>query len=112
MHIHNLFSALLKVCQTTMRGRITALVFSHLEEGKSVNSILVGTQSGGVRLYSSWDLTHIRDVAGCPPSPVSHLAFSLDCLSLVVSTQNSFVTIFEKSGSHGLNRTPKYISIH
>ena len=102
---------LTKVCQTTIRGRISALTFSHLEEGKSVNSILIGTQSGGVRLYSSWDLTHIRDVVGCPPSPVTALCFSLDCLSLVVSTQNSFVTIFEKSGSHGLNRTPKYLSL-
>jgi len=100
-----------KVCQTTIRGVITALTFSHLEEGKSVNSILIGTQGGGVRLYSSWDLTHMRDVVGCPPSPITALCFSLDCLSLVVSTKNSFVTIFEKSGSHGLNRTPKYISI-
>ena len=100
-----------KVCQTTIRATITALTFSHLEEGKSVNSILIGTVGGVVRLYSSWDLTHMRDVTGCPPSPVTALCFSSDCLSLVVSTKNSFVTIFEKSGSHGLNRTPKYLSI-
>ena len=48
---------------------------------------------------------------GCPASPVTELAFSLDCLSLIVASRNCFITIFEKSGSHGLNRTPKYVSI-
>ena len=102
---------LTKVCQTTIRGVITALTFSHLAEGISVNSIVIGTQGGGVRFFSSWDLTHIRDVAGCPPSPVTELVFSLDCLSLIVASKNYFITILEKSGSHGLNKTPKYLSV-
>ena len=102
---------LTKVCQTTIRGIITAITFSHLSEGISVNSIVIGTQGGGVRFFSSWDLTHIRDVAGCPPSPITELAFSLDCLSLIVASKNYFVTILEKSGSHGLNKTPKYLSV-
>ena len=57
----------LQVCQTTIRGRITALAFSHLEEGEAANCVLIGTQAGLLRLYSSWDLTHIRDVAGKVP---------------------------------------------
>ncbi len=60
----SLFALLCQVCQTTIRGRITALAFSHLEEGEAANCVLIGTQAGLVRLYSSWDLTHIRDVFG------------------------------------------------
>jgi hypothetical protein len=54
----------MQICETTIRGRITALAFSHLEEGEAANCVVIGTQAGLLRLHSSWDLTHIRDVVG------------------------------------------------
>ncbi|CAG9119585.1 unnamed protein product [Plutella xylostella] len=66
------FSSLIRVhtCNATFVGsvkvveKVTAVCYSNAPEGVSVNSIAAGLSTGGVRLYSSWDL---RPVSYIPP---------------------------------------------
>lgn len=44
--------------------RVTCACYSNAPEGVSVNCVAAGLDSGGVRLYSSWDL---RPVLYIPP---------------------------------------------
>ena len=76
-----------------------------------MNAVAAGHVTGLVRLYSGWDLSPLRDIAGCPTSPVSDIVYSEDSQNLVVATVDGTVTILEKSGSRGLNKTPRYITI-
>jgi len=102
---------LYKIGQCNVKDRITAIAFSNQEEGVSTNCVAVGLQSGLVKLYSSLDLVHLRDIAGMPNSPITALAYSEDSQNLLIATQDGVVTILEKSGNRGLNRTPKYITL-
>lgn len=44
---------------------VTCVVYSSVPEGVSVNCVAAGLRSGGVRLYSSWEL---RPTAYIPPA--------------------------------------------
>lgn len=41
---------------------VCCVTFSSAPEGRSVNVLAGGLENGCVRLWSSWDLTHVRDV--------------------------------------------------
>ena len=99
------------VTDTDIGDSITALTFSNEEEGVSINCVALGIQTGQVRLHSSLDLKYLRDVVGAPNSPVTSLEYSEDSQNLAVSTLDGSVTIFEKSGNKGLNRTPRYVTL-
>merc|ERR1719470_80060 len=102
---------LYKVVECTTGEKVTAIALSNQEEGVSTNCVVVGLQSGLVKLYSSLDLLHLRDISGMPNSPVTALAYSEDSQNLAIATQDGVVTIMEKSGNRGLNRTPKYVTL-
>ena len=53
---------------------------------------------------------HAQLVAA-PGSPVTSLVYSQDSQNLAVATQDGVVTIFEKSGNKGMNRTPRYLTL-
>ena len=99
-----------KVASCSAGDKITAVTFSSQEEGISTNCIAVGLQSGTVKLFSSLNLIHLRDICGLPCSPITALAYSDDSQNLYIATQDGVVTIMEKSGNRGLNRTPKYVT--
>ena len=90
---------------------ITSVSSSNEEEGVSINCVAVGLFSGLVKLFSSLDLKHLRDVSGCPASPVTSLVYSEDSQNLAVATADGVVTILEKSGNKGLSRTPRYVTL-
>ena len=100
-----------KVVECKTGEKITSIAFSNQEEGVSTNCVAVGLQSGLVKLYSSLDLLHLREISGMPNSPVTALAYSEDSQNLAIATQDGVVTIMEKSGNRGLNRTPKYVTL-
>lgn len=49
--------------QVTCEHMINCLEFSAAPEGISVNVIATGLSNGAIRLWSTWDLGHIRDIA-------------------------------------------------
>jgi len=102
---------LYKVGECSAGEKVTAMAFSNQEEGVSTNCVVVGLQSGMVKLYSSLDLLHLRDIPGMPNSPITALAYSEDSQNLAIATMDGVVTILEKSGNRGLNRTPKYVTL-
>jgi len=102
---------LYKVVECSTGEKVTAIALSNQEEGVSTNCVVVGLQSGMVKLYSSLDLMHLRDISGMPNSPITALAYSEDSQNLAIATQDGVVTIMEKSGNRGLNRTPKYVTL-
>ena len=108
----HLFTINLKpVCQIALTERITAVTFSNQEEGVSVNCVAVGLNTGLVKLFSSLDLALLRDISGAPASPVTALTYSEDSQNLSVASQDGTLTILEKSGKDGMNKTPKYITL-
>ena len=107
-----LFTINLKlVNQCSVSERITAITFSNQEEGTAINCVAVGLNTGQVKLFSSLDLALLRDLSLTPPSPVTALTYSEDSQNLSVATQDGVLTILEKSGEDGMNKTPKYITL-
>ena len=90
--------------------KVTAVTFSNEEEGVSINCVAAGLVTGQVKMFSSLDLRQLRVVAA-PGSPVTSLVYSQDSQNLAVATQDGVVTIFEKSGNKGMNRTPRYLTL-
>ena len=101
------------ICQTKVEdSKISAVTMSNEEEGVSINCVAVGLQSGLVKMYSSLDLKYLRDLIGAPAnSPVLSLVHSQDSQNLAVSSADGTVTIFEKFGHKGLNKTPKFATL-
>jgi WD40 repeat protein len=102
---------LYKIVECSVGEKVTAIAISNQEEGVSTNCVVVGLQSGLVKLFSSLDLLHLRDILGMPNSAITALAYSEDSQNLAIATQDGVVTIMEKSGNRGLNRTPKYVTL-
>ena len=57
---------------------ITAVGYSSCPEGVSVNVVATGHRNGMVRLWSSWDLSPVRDIPTLQTSAVTAVAFSFD----------------------------------
>ena len=109
--LHLLTINLKPICRVAVTERITAVTFSNQEEGVSINCVAVGLNTGLVKLFSSLDLALLRDVSGTPASPVTALTYSEDSQNLSVATQDGTLTILEKSGEDGMNKTPKYVTL-
>ena len=92
--------------------RVSAVTFSNEEEGVSVNCVAVGMVTGQVKLLSGLDLKQLRVLTLGPASPVSCLVYSQDSQNLAVASSDGSVTIFEKSGNKGMNKTPRYLTMH
>merc|ERR1712080_337869 len=77
---------------------ISALAFSSAPEGTSVNVVATGhgLQTGVIRLWSTWDLSPVRDIPTSQISNIVAIAFSLDNLTLYVATEDDEIIIFEQ----------------
>ena len=109
--LHLMTINLKPVCQVAVTERITAVTFSNQEEGVSINCVAVGLNTGLVKLFSSLDLALLRDLVGAPASPVTALTYSEDSQNLSVASLDGTLTILEKSGKDGMNKTPKYVTL-
>ncbi|CAB3250851.1 unnamed protein product [Arctia plantaginis] len=78
--------------------RVTCACYSNAPEGVSVNCVAAGLDSGGVRLYSSWDL---RPVLYIPPPdaklPLLSLTYSSDSQLLFGCYESGVVVAWESA---------------
>ncbi|XP_055949206.1 lysosomal-trafficking regulator-like isoform X3 [Argiope bruennichi] len=88
---------------------ITALCYSTAPEGISVNLIATGFRSGIIRLWSSWDLKPVREIAWDRfLLPIKCIVFSADNQHLFASNENGTVAVWEKP-SKGLTSVPRLL---
>jgi WD40 repeat protein len=57
-------------------GVITAVCFSFVKEGIGINAIAAAFHDGSVRLYSTWNLTMIREICTGCDSMIKEISFS------------------------------------
>lgn len=93
LHTVNAELVATKYCDDT----INCLAFSSAPEGKSVNIIAGGLSSGNIRIWSSWDLSHLRDLQqdNLIARPVISLTFTHDSQRLYMSTSDGTVSLWE-----------------
>ena len=101
------------VTSSDVGDRVSAVTFSNEEEGVSINCVAVGLVTGQVKLLSGLDLKQLRvlSLVSGPASPVSCLVYSQDSQNLAVAYSDGTVTILEKSGNKGMNKTPRYLTM-
>lgn len=76
---------------------INCLEFSAAPEGISVNVIATGLSNGAIRLWSTWDLSHIRDIAPDQYlSQVASLTFSEDSQRLFAVNTNGKLVAWQR----------------
>ncbi|XP_046387473.1 lysosomal-trafficking regulator isoform X2 [Ischnura elegans] len=93
--------------------QVTSLCFSTAPEGISVNAVVAGLSSGIIRLWSTWDLCLIREIA-CDmlTKPIISIAYSHDSQHLYASSADGCVVIWEAAGSKGgISKTPKFLNL-
>ena len=92
---------------------IDSLTFSSSPEGTAVNVVATGHRTTGViRLWSSWDLTPVRDIdTKLSKLSIVAVAFSFDNQNLFAATSDGDIVIFEKDNMTGLQRPPKYLNL-
>ncbi|GFN74593.1 lysosomal-trafficking regulator [Plakobranchus ocellatus] len=97
LHLHTINGQPVALQELTS-DLIHCLAFSAAPEGRSVNVVATGLQSGAIRLWSTWDLTPLRDLArDVPiPSPVISVTFSADSQYLVASGADGSITLWDK----------------
>lgn len=81
-----------------------SLCFSNLTEGLNVNVIGVGMSNGQIRLYSTWDLTLLREISinydtSTMIGSIISLTFSRDGKRLYAADTYARVYILEASNS-------------
>ena len=96
---------LIGVRETNSNENVTmkSLCFSNATEGLSVNVIAVGLSNGKINLYSTWDLTLLREIifsfdstnVGC----IISLTYTKDCKRLYVSDTYAKIYILESPNS-------------
>ncbi|XP_048259527.1 lysosomal-trafficking regulator-like isoform X2 [Haliotis rufescens] len=77
---------------------INCVAFSRAPEGRAINVIAGGLSTGVVRLWSSWDLTVLRDLSHehSIARPVVSVIFTHDSQRLFASALDGSVTLWEK----------------
>ncbi|XP_069691772.1 lysosomal-trafficking regulator isoform X2 [Periplaneta americana] len=97
------------------RDSITAICFSGAPEGVSVNVIAAGLASGAIRLWSTWDLSPVREITtSFIARPIISLTYSQDAQHLYASADDGSVVIWEGgggSGVKGVSKTPKFLNL-
>uniref|UniRef100_F6ZSL1 Uncharacterized protein n=4 Tax=Ciona intestinalis TaxID=7719 RepID=F6ZSL1_CIOIN len=72
--------------------RVRCVAFSSAPEGTSVNVLAGGLENGTVRLWSSWDLAHVRDVTTqSVHNPIVSIAFTHNSMVLYAATERGFL---------------------
>lgn len=86
------------VNKTRIESEITCLAYTTAPEGVYVNVIASGMKNGRISLWSSWDLSLIRDVV-CPhqsPVKVVSLVFSSCSKELYAGYSNKTIVCWTK----------------
>ena len=99
-----------KIGGRTCEPPITALAFSAAKEGRSVNVVATGhgLRTGVIRLWSTWDLSPVRDIPTSQISTIIAISFSLDNLTLYVATEDDEIIILEPFKGNNSSSTKKY----
>ncbi|XP_076442605.1 lysosomal-trafficking regulator-like isoform X2 [Babylonia areolata] len=75
---------------------INSLAYSTAPEGRAVNVIAGGLNTGVVRLWSSWDLTHLRDLLddSAINRPILSVAYTVNSQALFVSLSDGTIAMW------------------
>ncbi|KAL8559615.1 hypothetical protein ACOMHN_008326 [Nucella lapillus] len=92
---------------------ITCLAYSTAPEGRSVNIIAGGLNSGVVRLWSSWDLTHLRDLSDdlAISRPILSVAFTVTSQALFVSLSDGTVIMWHTDHSSAASNAALFMPV-
>lgn len=109
LQLHTINAALVASC--LCEETIHCVAFSAAQEGRAINVIAGGLGSGMVRLWSTWNLVHLRDIQN--PSllakPVISLTYSYDSQHLCMCTSDGTVTIWESETGRKTTPTVSFI---
>ncbi|XP_055915316.1 lysosomal-trafficking regulator isoform X2 [Eupeodes corollae] len=86
---------------------ILAVCYSYIKEGVGVNVIATAVEGGIVRLWSSWNLSFVTEIA-TGISNIKSIAYSTH-QHLVVLTKDSYIQVWESEGLYG--NPPKFPQI-
>ncbi|XP_034250095.1 lysosomal-trafficking regulator isoform X2 [Thrips palmi] len=110
LSLHTVNAAL--VGTVNISEQITAVCFSTAPEGLSVNVIATGLFNGSIRLWSSWDLSPVREISSPGLTyPIISLTYSQDSQHLYASSSDGVVAIWEGGGIKAANKTPKFFNL-
>ncbi|XP_052767805.1 lysosomal-trafficking regulator-like isoform X2 [Mya arenaria] len=100
-----------EVAMVTCEDTINCLAYSGAPEGTSINVVAGGLSSGLIRLWSSWDLTPVRDLCHKQLSgEIISLTFTTDSQKLYASSTDGRVMLWENTGqSRPRNRFRPYL---
>jgi lysosomal-trafficking regulator len=89
---------------TFTNGFATAACFSFIKEGTGVNVIAVGFDDGMIRLFSSWTLDLVREIATGVTSPVNQITYTTNQHLVILANQE--IHIWSSEGVGG--EVPKF----
>lgn len=88
-------------------GFVTAACFSFIKEGTGVNIIAVGFDDGSIKLYSTWTLELIREIATNLNSEINEILFTTHQHLAILANQE--IQVWMSDGLFG--EPPKFHSI-
>lgn len=88
-------------------GFVTSTCFSCIKEGTGVNVIAVGFDDGHIRLYSTWTLENIREIATGAQCEISEIFYTSNHQLAFLAGQE--IQVWESEGITG--EPPKFNSI-
>lgn len=95
------------VNHTFADGYATSACFSFVKEGTGVNVIAVGFEDGVIRVYSTWTLEMIREIATGTNSEIAEIIFTTNQHLAFLANQE--IQVWESEGLNG--EPPKFNSI-
>ncbi|KAL0267522.1 UNVERIFIED_CONTAM: hypothetical protein PYX00_009770 [Menopon gallinae] len=95
-----------------IKEMVTSVCFSSAPEGISVNVIACGLVNGCIRLYSSWDLSPVREISNSYVNQsIVCLTYSNDSQLLYASYSDGSVVVWGGSDYKYSGKVPKLISL-
>lgn len=91
------------VNHTYSDANMTAVGYTTIKEGSGVNAIAVGLQTGVIKLFSSWNLSPIRDIDAGNAS-IQCLIYNSTNRYLVVLTNFNLIRVFESETEENSDR--------
>lgn len=88
--------------------KIRSCSYSFIKEGTGINVIATGYAEGIVRLWSSWDLTLVKEIHVEGKADIRSLSYST-YQHLIVLTSNNIIQVWESPGLAG--NAPKFPQI-
>lgn len=87
LYVHTINGTLVGCANS--HSQITAVTYSNAPEGISINVIVVGLADGLIRLYSSWDLSRVKEFKMSDlGSPITSLLYSHDNQLLYIAYED------------------------